>query len=392
MENRNLLNIELSNLGTIDSIDSLITDAVERFESEEQKESFVQSKNDYKDELHRRMMYYLDKHIKLRQNDRQIKLDLIRRLNIERESGYYNALWDVDTWNGAGYCWDTLTDDNTNHSIDALDIIQSLPLRTYKLRNDTKKDLLVNRGVASEEMRTRYHIGVILGQPLHGNANEEYFDPALFNGRLANNGSSNIDKEAMDTHNNDHFNNLISYYNIRALQILAQKLEDMEAKVDVLRYFTTNRDILTSENSAGNAGDVFQNLQMRINNVREKMQNSDANLNRHNGSEQVEFESFGKLIARMTALEAEASSANATYLGKSIHHSTRLQTLSQTLQKQLSQMNHQANSVAFLQEFENEFRRWNDNEIAHSEFLLDGVIENIRMMYKVSSIGNDTAR
>ena len=377
----------------IDNITSLLSDAVERFENEHHKESFVQSKNESKDELHKRMTYYLDKHLKLKQNDRLTNLDLIRSLNTERESAYYNALWDEDTWNGAGYSWDTLANENTNHSIDALHIIQSLPLKTYKLRNDTKKDLLVNRGVASEEMRTRSHIGVILGQPSHDNANYDYFDPAFLNGRLVNSGTSNIDKGgSIDTHNNDHFNNLISYYNIRALQILAQKLENMEAKADLLSYFTTNKNTLTSQSSTNNTRDIFQNLQMKINNVREKMQNSDANLNRHTGLKKVKFESFGKLIARMTALEAKTSSTNVKYLGKSIQHSTKLQTLSYTLQKQFSQMDYQANSVAFLQEFENDFQRWNDNEIAHSEFLLDDGIENIRIMYKVSSIGNDTAR
>lgn len=61
-------------------------------------------------------------------------------------------LLDEQTWKSGGFEVEEII-----HPSIALETIKSLPLKTYKLRDDKQRDLGVSKG----ERRTRYHVGVI---------------------------------------------------------------------------------------------------------------------------------------------------------------------------------------------------------------------------------------
>lgn len=72
----------------------------------------------------------------------------------ERVSSTDLPLLNVDTWQAAGFV--------VEHEIssdDALEKIASLPLKTYKLKDDKQQDMAVSR----TQRRTRYHIGPVEG-------------------------------------------------------------------------------------------------------------------------------------------------------------------------------------------------------------------------------------
>jgi len=127
-----------------------------------------------------------------------IRLDRVEKERLHREKHSRNNLSHDGTWKLGGIIVDEVISPEM-----ALDAITSIPLKTYKLRDDKKRDL----GVKKDERRTRYHVGIV--------NNDDGSDPST-----------------------------IFSYNIGAVSQLATSLDRISSNLTVSSSFFTNQSSL----------------------------------------------------------------------------------------------------------------------------------------------------
>lgn len=187
-----------------------------------------------------------------------IRLGLVEKERLHREKHSRNNLSHDGTWKLGG-----INVDEVVSSEMALDAITSIPLKTYKLRDDKKRDL----GVGKDERRTRYHIGGINTDD--GSAMP--FDPST-----------------------------ISSYNIGAVSQLATSLDRILSNLTVSSSFFTNQSSLRTK------------LAVMISQTTAQSQN------------EFSFKSPSQLASEVAALETEAALTRISHLSQSLAFSTRV--------------------------------------------------------------------
>jgi hypothetical protein len=187
-----------------------------------------------------------------------IRLDLIEKERLHREKHSRNNLSHDGTWELGG-----INVDEDISSEMALDAITSIPLKTYKLRDDKKRDL----GVGKDERRTRYHVGVINNDD--GSAIS--FDPST-----------------------------IFSYNIGAVSQLATSLDRILSNVTVSSSFFSHQSSLREK------------LAMMISQTKSQSQN------------EASFKSPSQLASEVAALETEAALTRISFLTQTLTSSTRV--------------------------------------------------------------------
>lgn len=187
-----------------------------------------------------------------------IRLGLVEKERLHREKHSRNNLSHDGTWKLGG-----INVDEVVSSEMALDAITSIPLKTYKLRDDKKRDL----GVGKDERRTRYHIGGINTDD--GSAMP--FDPST-----------------------------ISSYNIGAVSQLATSLDRILSNLTVSSSFFTNQSLLRTK------------LAVMISQTTAQSQNESS------------FKSPSQLAFEVAALETEAALTRISHLSQSLAFSTRV--------------------------------------------------------------------
>ena len=123
-----------------------------------------------------------------------------------------HQLLDKAIWNKAGY---QLTKSNFTNNTEAMSIVKLIPLRMYRLVNDTKRDLLIGRGGSSDKMRTRIHTGVPYISEIRSVLNHDILQENL-----------GIDS------------NICFYSNLNVLSQLASDIDIISAKVATLEMMT----------------------------------------------------------------------------------------------------------------------------------------------------------
>lgn len=231
--------------------------------------------NEIKNNLHLQMKQMV---AEMESNHRR-SIDGLRDINKDRGQ---NALFDLDLWEKAGYMYsnpgkDTMFKDGS----DAVQAIKALPLRRYRLANDTKQNVLVAKGESKDEARSRTHIGIIDEDVL-----SNFIDPALYDGRELD-------------------NVLIQYVNLEAISGLAEELDTIKSQLRVLKSFTSDDS------------EVFASI---------KGMKDDA-------TSRVSHETIGDLAARVALLEAESTSKNVSLHLQNIKQSLRVHQVDLRLEK-----------------------------------------------------------
>ena len=182
---------------------------------------------------------------------------------------------DLETWTNAGYVYpgDTSTWSSISNR-SAVEVLKSLPLKKYRLKDDPKRDVFVANGSSRDEMRTRIHVGVIDSLVLNSKMN-----PLLYrNGELeANN---------------------LRYFHLRALADIADDVDYLHASIEALGAVAADAsNHLTSINRLG------QNI---------------------DNSTMDNFESLSDLAAKAAAVEAEVITKQISVSLHDVKHVLRM--------------------------------------------------------------------
>lgn len=187
-----------------------------------------------------------------------IRLDRVEKERLHREKHSKNNLSHDGTWKLGG-----IDVDEVISSEMALNAITSIPLKTYKLRDDKKRDL----GVKKDERRTRYHVGIINND----DGSAILFDPST-----------------------------IFSYNIGAVSQLATSLDRISSNLTVSSSFFTNQSSLREK------------LAVMISQTKSQSQN------------EASFKSPSQLASEVAALETEAALTRISHLSQTLTFSTRI--------------------------------------------------------------------
>lgn len=179
-----------------------------------------------------------------------------------------SILFNEETWKSGGFEVDEVISPDI-----ALEIIKSIPLKTYKLRNDRKSYL----DVSKEERRTRYHVGVI-------NQDDD---------------STKLDPST------------IFSYNIGALSKLATSLDRITSNLTSLSSFFTLQSSLREK-------------------VAILMTETESQFQSDNS-----FRSPNQLASEVAALETEAALTRISRLSQAVTLSTRFNLIHSRLLSQL---------------------------------------------------------
>jgi hypothetical protein len=252
------------------------------------------------------------------------------------------SLFEDETWLNAGYMYTTdPLDESSVSEKSAVDLLQSLPLKKYRLRNDSKRDVLVTKGTSREEMRTRTHIGMIDTQIA-----AELIHPSFYPG----------DGEMEPT--------LLYYLNMKALTGIADEIDVLRTSISVL-------DSITTKSS---------NVSTLIHSLSEDVHSTDS------------FESISDLAAKVAAVEAELTTKKISSLLHSIKHALQMQREDMKLEKISSIMDAEAKSN--LQESIDRIqqRSARDKQWIERDTSMKKIIEILNLINEVSISANKTVR
>ena len=248
-----------------------------------------------------------------------------RDRHIQSISSSANALLLQDeTWESGGY-----EIDNVVSPDDALEVIRSLPLTTYKLRDDKQRDL----GVSKDVRRTRYHVGVVDG----GDGADTTIEPSS-----------------------------IFSYNIGAVSQLAKLLEYSMSKLAVASSFFHQESSLNDKVT-------------KLKSFTED-QSGDS------------FKSPSQMASEVAALETEAALTRITSLSQSVIASTRINLIYSRFLSQLKQQASKSRSSERVGIVEGDSVSARETHAEISESYLDQILIHLDAIDKLKTIWNSTKR
>ena len=248
-----------------------------------------------------------------------------RDRHIQSISSSDNALLLQDeTWESGGYEIDNVVSPDA-----ALEVIRSLPLKTYKLRDDKQRDL----GVSKDVRRTRYHVGVVDG----GDGDDTTIEPSS-----------------------------IFSYNIGAVSQLAKLLEYSMSKLAVASSFFHQESSLS---------DNVTKLKSFTEN-----QSGDS------------FKSPSQMASEVAALETEAALTRITSLSQSVIASTRINLIYSRFLSQLKQQASKSRSSERVGIVEGDSVSARETHAEISESYLDQMLIHLDAIDKLKTIWNSTKR
>lgn len=280
--------------------------------------------------------------------DNQRAIDALKN---ENSKGYHRKydisnnklLLDLEVWKRAGFQYSTFAEESEfkTRSIDAKNTIKALPLRRYRLANDTKQNVLVAKGKLNDEARSRTHIGVIGEKVLL-----KEIDPQFLN-------------------NGNEFDNvLIQYLSLKALSSIADDVDLIKSQLRTLNSFIS----------------VQSPVSISIDNMKSNVESKVTN------------ETIGDLAARVILLEAESSSRNVSLQLQNIRQSLRIHREDVRLEKFVSVSG--AQLISSFRELSHTFQLQSLQEATFSKRhqLLSSTIENLKLMSGLIESVNSTMR
>ncbi|KAL7539568.1 hypothetical protein ACHAXR_009402 [Thalassiosira sp. AJA248-18] len=232
-----------------------------------------------------------------------------------------------ETWKSGGF-----SIEDTIPSGIALETIKSMPLSTYKLRDDTKRDV----GVDRNERRTRYHVGVI--DPVDGDKRMEH--SSIFS------------------------------YNIGAVSQLATLTDRLLSKVTASVSFFRQQPSLKDKVSEMIA--LTSDLEMP--------------------TDLKSFKSPSQLASEVAALETEATLTRIARLSQTVVQSTRVNLIHSRLISGLKSSLLKSQSLERVGMVERDSMSTRENHATDSEAYLDQLLIHLETMDKMKTIWNSTRR
>ena len=261
---------------------------------------------------------------------RKTQLDQVdkERLQSDKHKQYENEIGAIlsydETWNSGGFEVEEVIPPAI-----ALDIIRSIPLKTYKLRDDKKRDLGVSKG----ERRTRYHVGVI------------------------NQGDGDTRLEP----------STIFSYNIGAVSQLAMSLERILSNLTVSSFFT-------------HESSLREKVTMLMTQTESQVQGGNS------------FRSPSQLASEVAALETEAALTRISRLAQEVTVSTRVNLIYSKLLSQLKSQAIKSESLERVSVIEGNSISARENHAENAGSCLDQLIIHFEVIDKMKSMWTATKR
>lgn len=262
---------------------------------------------------------------------RKTQLDQVEkeRLQRERQKKYENAVDAIlsfdETWNSGGFEVEEVIPPDI-----ALGIIRSFPLKTYKLRDDKKRDL----GVSKDERRTRYHVGVI------------------------NQGDGDTRLEP----------STIFSYNIGAVSQLAMSLER------ILSNLTVSASFFTHQSSLREKATMLMTL------TESQVQGGNS------------FRSPSQLASEVAALETEAALTRISRLSQEVTVSTGINLIYSRILTQLKSHTIKSESLERVSVIEGDSISARENHVENAGSYLDQLIIHFDVIDNMKSVWTQTKR
>lgn len=242
------------------------------------------------------------------------------------ESPVNPLLFQDETWSLAGY----QIEDIISPEI-ALETIKSLPLKTYKLKDDKQRDLGVNK----DERRTRFHVGVIDSAR---ETNEIKLEPST-----------------------------IFSINIGGITQLAKSLEHLMSKLTVSSTFFHDKSSLNDKVT-------------KLKHQTEAKGNSTT------------FKSPAQLASEVAALETKAALTRISRLSQSVIASTRINVIYSRFISQLKQQAMKSRSSERIGVVESDSVTSREIRAETAESYLDQLLVHFEAIDKMKNIWNSTKR
>lgn len=234
-----------------------------------------------------------------------------------------SILLDDETWTSGGFQVEEVIPPEI-----ALEIIKSIPLKSYKLRDDKQRDLGVNK----DERRTRYHVGVI-------------------------DRTDNITRVEPSA---------IFSYNIGAVSELASSWERLLSKIRASSSFFLRQSALK---------DKVLNMKAQT-----ETQGHDS------------IKSPSQLASEIAALETEATLTRITRLSQSVLQSVRVNLIYSRFMSQLKHHAVKSQSSERVGAVERESISSRENHAETAESYLDQLTIHFEAMDKIKNVWNSTQR
>lgn len=222
----------------------------------------------------------------------------------------------------------------------ALDTVLSLPLKSYKLKDDWHKDIIVNR----IQRRTRIHTGVIF--PSDHNI-------TAFNGNETN------DQRPLEP-------STIFSYNIGAVSQLAKSKDMISSRLQVLSSFLNDHS----------------SIQKKVN----YMKNITASAGTSG------FQSPGQLASEVASLETEAALKRISRLSRALVHTTKMHLIRSRFLTKIKSLIVNDNSLERMNRVEREIGYEHENLVENCNSNLDSILIYLESTNQIKSIWNATKR
>ena len=245
-------------------------------------------------------------------------------------------------WKGAGF---EIKKKSVPSPSAILRFVKTLPLKTFLLKEDSNRNLLVTSRATRDEMRTRMHIGLI--------------DHELVAHHLSLHGVTGVSSEDPS---------LLLSYNLIALSSLAEKSERMDAT-------------LQSIGSLISSGST--ELLKRIKAIREAIGIKYGKL---------EFVSTTQLAFEAAALESEASIKNVNMLSHQVKHKIRMSLIQFKHTNKVDLLEQRMQTETRTEEASTYFKTERRSQIMEAGASLDVFSTNVEMLKKVTIMKNTTQR
>ena len=233
-------------------------------------------------------------------------------------------LLDIETWKSGGFkVGDAIPSDK------ALELIKSLPLKSYKLRDDKQRDL----GVNTNTRRTRYHVGVI--------------DP-------------------VDGENRTLEGSSIFSYNIGAVSELAKVFDRLSSTIVASSAFFHEQ----------------ASLQDKVSDIKTEVESKS----------QESFKSPKQLASEVAALDTQAALTRIALLSHSVVQSARVKSVYSKLVSRLKLEALKSQSLERMSVAEQDSISSREHHTGDSEAYLDQLLLQLEATDKMKTVWNSTKR
>ncbi len=222
----------------------------------------------------------------------------------------------------------------------ALDAVLSMPLKSYMLKDDKQKDLIVNHN----QRRTRIHTGVIF--PSDHNVTSFY-------------GNETEERRPLDS-------STIFSYNIGAVSQLAKSLELLSSRLHVLSSFLYDHS----------------SIQSKV----DYMKNMTASAGASG------FQSPSQLASEVASLETEAALKRIIRMSRALVHTTKMHLIRSRFLTKIQSMIVNDNSLARMNRVESEMGFEHENIVDNFTSIMDSIFIYLESTNQIKSIWNITKR